>query len=249
VGSYIRFTQQLLGVKIRDVGMSTASLAVEPTPRQEDGEDVRYDVVTLNYDMILERCAEAIRQLGAKELRFNTVTTESPVAHLPWLVKLHGSADDQTSIIPPTWRKTLDERVEKQWRKAFELVRDANYIRVIGYSLPDSDAYVRFLLKSAVAESKHLKRFDVLSIDHSASPVYQRYAEFVAFKYARYKATHTSSYLNHVSASPAAENPNAGERQRIFVNTSFSHESFMPDATRLTWRFPERGSRDFDRGE
>lgn len=105
-----------------------------------------YDVVSLNYDCVLEKAMTYLNDtFGAgTEFRFRRAHEGAPanVPHQPTLAKLHGSVDSGV-IVPPTWKKAATPEIEAQWNAAHSLLIKANHIRVIGYSLPPTDAYVQ----------------------------------------------------------------------------------------------------------
>jgi SIR2-like domain len=144
-----------------------------------------YSVITLNYDMVLENFAEHFSSFtSSEELKFSR-----PSAGLregfPMLVKLHGSVDDGT-VIPPTWNKSLHPKIEQEWRHAYKLLSSANHICILGYSLPENDAYVRYLLKSSLMETGNLKTIDVVCVDNDGT-VKKRYDLFISLKYPKYR--------------------------------------------------------------
>ena len=67
----------------------------------------------------------------------------------------------------------------------------------MGYSLPDTDSYVRYLLKSAVIEAPRLKRIDVLCRDEDGR-VKGRYDAFVAMPFYRFRNLDMADYLETV---------------------------------------------------
>ncbi len=161
------------------------------------GSSPEYAVVTLNYDRVLENWADFISNhygstgyigysVGSKDI-------DSRVCASVSLVKLHGGVDDST-IVPPTWSKAVHPEILGAWKRAFALLRDATQIRVLGYSLPDSDSYVRYLLKAAAARAPHLKNFDVLCLDPDGS-VERRYRDFVRLRYFRFSKRSVEQYL------------------------------------------------------
>lgn len=144
-----------------------------------------YSVITLNYDLVLENYAEYFSQNTLGEgLKFNRPTKKNQEAS-PYLVKLHGSVDTNV-IVSPTWNKTITSQIEKEWDAAYQLLSSANYIFVVGYSLPDSDAYVKYLLKSSVMKSENLKKIDVLCKDNDGS-VKNRYNSFITLPSPKYR--------------------------------------------------------------
>jgi len=144
---------------------------------READSGVRYSTISLNYDMVLETMAEHINATFRSSKRhFVPQATGSGTP----LVKLHGSVVDQSSIVPPLLNKQY-ENLAGLWGEAFRILKSANEIRVVGYSLPEADSYVRFLLRSAAVETTHLQRIDVLCQDDTGR-VQRRYGNFITFK-------------------------------------------------------------------
>jgi hypothetical protein len=158
----------------------------------------RYGVITLNYDKVLEGYDALLRaELGVAQdvLAFSTgpATWEEPFAARPLLVKLHGSVDSDR-LVPPTWSKAIDRQILPAWRMAYNMLVMANHLRVIGYSLPDSDAYMRYLLKAAVMSAPNLKNIDVLCLDPDGA-VQRRFDKFVRLPTYRFKSASVTDYL------------------------------------------------------
>lgn len=155
---------------------------------------VQYDVVTANYDCVLEDvCSYANRVFGvSRPLRFRRSPTED--AQLPALAKLHGSVDGGP-IVPPTWSKGAHSQIAPAWELAREVLGRAQHIRFVGYSLPEADSYVRYLLKSAVLESDHLKSISALCLDPKKD-VRARFEGFVTHRSFRFQNQDTVSLLH-----------------------------------------------------
>ncbi|MCC7422535.1 MAG: SIR2 family protein [Planctomycetaceae bacterium] len=165
-----------------------------------------YAVITLNYDTILENVADYLNThyLTRKHFRkdFNKAPGEDVFSGC--LAKLHGSADDG-EIIPPTWNKTLsNKQIAKSWKLGRWLIESANHIRFIGYSLPDGDYYIQYLLRASIIRNQHLKSLDVLCLDRDGS-VQRRYEDFVAFPKMRFLSGDAIIYLN--SATQTKQQP------------------------------------------
>ncbi len=151
-----------------------------------------YSVITLNYDMVLESYAgyverNHVRRYANEEedLAFRLGPEPAPIGKRGVsLAKLHGSVDTGV-IVPPTWNKALNQDLLDSWKLAFGLLERANHIRIIGYSLPTADAYVKYLLKAAVIGAPHLKSIDVLCMDGDGRvrESYERFVEFDRFKF------------------------------------------------------------------
>jgi hypothetical protein len=123
----------------------------------------------------------------------------------PSLAKLHGSVDDM-SIIPPTWNKSIHKKIDLEWRLAYKLLSSANHIRILGYSLPDNDAYVKYLLKSSILESENLKTIDIICMDKDEQ-VKSKYDSFISLKYPKYRFINgdIKNYLSWLSNPDGAE--------------------------------------------
>lgn len=167
-------------------------------PSDSTKQEVQYSVVTLNYDLVLEMIAEFVNVHYGTSRSFHRSVGPTTTKGLTgaFLSKLHGSIDSG-GIIPPTWNKTLNQQeLLAEWRLAYKLLSKANHIRVIGYSLPINDNYIRYLLRTAVIRSAHLKAIDVLCWDPDGS-VQQRFDEFILFRKYRFKSSRTEDYLRH----------------------------------------------------
>ncbi len=142
---------------------------------------------------------------------------------MPVLSKLHGSVDLDL-IIPPTWAKGTTPEITMTWRNAFQILKESNHLRFIGYSLPTADAYIKYLIKSAAIQSKHLKSIDVICLDLDGS-VKQRYDEIIKFTDYRFANKNTSLYLKELYDSTKK----LGMIRRKFQMNHLEqvHENFM----------------------
>jgi hypothetical protein len=157
----------------------------------------RYSVITLNYDMVLENCFSHLRHFyhAENKIGFSLEIDEGDMfLQNTYLAKLHGSVDTK-EIVPPTWNKGLNDVIKPAWQLAYKLLTEANHIRVIGYSLPTADAYIKYLLKAAVIECEHLKTIDVLCRDDHKKTVENRFNELICFPKQRFKNGDVLDYL------------------------------------------------------
>ena len=148
-----------------------------------------------------------------------------PSTHLAiWrpLAKLHGSTHDG-NIVPPTWSKGVVTSVVPAWELAHNLLSEATQIRIIGYSLPTADSYLKYLLKSAVIKEQNLKRIDVICRDPDGS-VRKRYDEFIKFDYYKFVAGDVSKYLEIHNLQM---NGNVGRNEVLFNKIETAHTLFM----------------------
>jgi len=78
------------------------------------------------------------------------------------------NVDEEPVIVPPTWNKTqYHETLSNVWSRAAEELSDAENIFAIGYSLPMSDAFFRYLYALGTVGRTTLKRFWVFNPDRS----------------------------------------------------------------------------------
>ncbi len=160
--------------------------------------EYEYSIVSLNYDCVLEIIATHFDKHSDEEISF--LRNDSPNSMYnslkPQLIKIHGSVDTEI-LVPPTWNKQLEERIRRIWSDAYQLLSNANEIRIIGYSLPESDAYVKYLLKAASIETRNLKTIDVICMENGDT-VQARYERFIEPEKSNYKNINMTMYLNKV---------------------------------------------------
>jgi len=195
--SYGHFVVGLFGARVQPVPQTSLLRCVtSPDPHPH------YDVVTLNYDRVLEKAADATEKHPfetACGVTFEAPGSWRPEGTAPLLSKLHGSVGAKY-IVPPTWQKAQFPEVVSAWTDAHKALRLANAIRVVGYSLPDSDSYVRFLLKSAVVANDNLQQVEAICLDPDGS-VKERFDAFLDFKGYRFVSAPVESYLQRLKHS------------------------------------------------
>jgi hypothetical protein len=66
-------------------------------------------------------------------------------------------------LVPPSWDKSEYSRVmQPVWTRAVEAIKTATRICVIGYSMPETDAFFKFLLALGLAENDRLYKLIVV---------------------------------------------------------------------------------------
>ena len=75
---------------------------------------MRYSVVSLNYDEVVERFANALSTTYGGDVDLLHSVDGFSSGPMPFLTKLHGSVHN-SSIIPPTFNKVLDEGTIQRW--------------------------------------------------------------------------------------------------------------------------------------
>jgi hypothetical protein len=171
-----------------------------------DHPQFEYSFVTLNYDLVLEKAFEYLTNAFGVSLTLARPTGSTEFdPRRPPLAKLHGSVDSGT-IVPPTWSKGASGgKVAAEWALAYRLLSEAHHIRIIGYSLPEGDAYVRYLLRAAAVKSFFLKQIDVICLDQRGTEK-ARYKDFVTFPNFRFSPKPVQAMFNHMLSSQSGGN-------------------------------------------
>lgn len=112
------------------------------------------------------------------------------------IAKLHGDVESG-KIILPTWNKLISPEISESWKLAFNVLKSANHIRIMGYSLPETDAYVKYLVKAAVLSSTNLKSIDIICLDNDQI-IEKRYRNFVDFHKMRFISGDVIDYFDTI---------------------------------------------------
>lgn len=149
----------------------------------------QYSMITLNYDTFPEQCIEFIDKNYPNETEKYKLI-ESP--HFQY-TKLHGSIGGNISI--PSWNKVGNNPESKSWKQAYDALKNANEIRILGYSLPDTDAYVKYLFGISLKDSFNLQKIDVITLDSDGKTKDRFDRLFESSKILRFKDTNLSKYI------------------------------------------------------
>ncbi len=162
-----------------------------------EGKVPRTTFITFNYDSLLE---DGLDHAG---IEFKLVGPEENEGDVPdagnrvQVLKLHGSvtwgalrggqierfasfsalmeADRVPLIVPPTWRKGTVPGLTRIWDAAVDAVSTATRLVFIGFSVPKTDSYFRYLLAAGLGSNISLRSLSV--IDSSRLPVLERLKE------------------------------------------------------------------------
>lgn len=218
------FVASMLGIRFEDYRSNRGS---GPVLLKEKERNYAYSVISLNYDMILENYASYLHETfnchGIDSLDFN-IDHYDPEWKKPHLSKLHGSVHNR-EIVPPTWAKGTHPSIVNTWKTAYQILKDSNHVRFIGYSLPVADSYLKYLLKSAVIESHHLKTLDVICMDWNGE-VKSRYDDFFSLSNYRFKNSSIVDLAVEISKATISGS-GIGLEERTFKNTESAYEAFM----------------------
>lgn len=224
---YGHFLMSVMNLKVNYLREKAGGSVNNQYLTSKQDSNFRYSFITLNYDLVIEKVVEYINRHyppieGGVAITINRASGEYDRS---WnslnLAKLHGSVDDR-KIVPPTWSKSLQTDIRKEWSRAYQILKDANYIRFVGYSMPSSDSYVQYLLKSASIISLHLKGIDAVCLDPEGS-VRQRFDKFVEFNDKRFCSISTQDYLGAIKVHQI-EGAERFHRDARFESVESSHE-------------------------
>lgn len=218
--SYAFFSLCLFGVKFATSKTGNANKGDLKLQRKLN-DNCRYSVITLNYDLILENCVNSINSYYSPELNFEFERNKYLKEwDFPQLCKLHGSVDLK-NIIPPSWAKNTSENsIQKTWENAYNILKDATQVRIIGYSLPITDNNVRFLLKSAMLKNQSLKKIDVICLDKNGI-INSIYDDFIDFNYYDFRNNRIENYLSPVMKLKKSDN------HIVFNDLEELHKNFV----------------------
>jgi hypothetical protein len=92
------------------------------------------------------------------------------------------SAVEKPLILPPVFNKMNSSKINAVWNAALEVLRNAKNIIIVGYSLPKTDIYMQYFLKSAIGPNSGLQKiivFDpvLFKENEKNSEMRQRYKE------------------------------------------------------------------------
>jgi len=152
----------------------------------------RSSIITFNYDNLVERSIEALGgtyHYGV--VGRHQVPGKIPYdkEHGIAILKLHGSVNwaypgkpgrnftifdnyDEVlenqlvpQIVPPTWNKTIADRLAEVWAASIERLSTATKIVVIGFSMPKTDQHFKYLLAAGLKENFSLR--EIIFVDPS----------------------------------------------------------------------------------
>jgi len=156
-------------------------------------------VITFNYDLVLEDnlgCFSVRPDYCLDEKSYSKATRPTPNA--PKVIKVHGSVnwedkgrlgvnvvhdagqvlaseDGRAFLIPPTWAKGTQTRLSRLlWSNAVDAIQKAHRIVIIGYSMPQTDLYFKYLLAAGLRDNSSLRRLTIInpsSLDEAFSEI------------------------------------------------------------------------------
>jgi hypothetical protein len=202
---YGAFAASLAGMQVaqRRTEGTNVFIGYQASPQVQP--NVRYGVITLNYDAILELALAAFNTRCLADVQPTDSADDFEAGRGLSLAKIHGDAQKGV-IVPPTWSKALTSEMQAAWSLAYRMLSTATQIRILGYSLPPTDSYIKYLLRAAAVHSEHLKRIDVACLDPDGT-VRSRYEEFISFRRKRVESIDLRRYLELVAFYATTSEP------------------------------------------
>ncbi|MBS1560990.1 MAG: SIR2 family protein [Bacteroidetes bacterium] len=164
------------------------------------------DLVTLNYDTVIEEALAGLGKsvnynasyLSIDSLRASVFNNNPSAVNV---FKLHGSSNwalpgkqgknvtvfqnyetIQTmnltpEIVPPVWNKEANGVLSSVWGNAMKSLEKASHIVVFGYSFPETDQHMKYLLSAGLEQNIRLRSVSVL--DPYPTGVVERVEKFL----------------------------------------------------------------------
>ncbi|MGJ4748403.1 hypothetical protein ACQV5M_18720 [Leptospira sp. SA-E8] len=219
IASFIKY---LCGIDLGKNFVSGRGNVVSSSVRTN--RNYKYSLVTLNYDLFPELCIDFINENYPNSNGNKYYISSEKDSQLQY-IKLHGSVGGNINL--PSWNKVGNAPESQSWKAAFELLKDANEIRILGYSLPDTDAYVKYLFGIALRDSFNLQKIDVITLD-SDGKTKERFTNI--FENSKILRFREHGDLNHYMSRLFTDNVvrDYWISDQIFENR---HESFMTDSS------------------
>lgn len=138
-------------------------------------------VITTNYDLVCESGLKTISGFKLEHFPFKQKLDETTVP----ILKLHGSIDwretpiDSPNIIPPTWMKWYyqSDKYRLIWREAERYINESDTMLFIGYSMPEIDMAVRYLIRSGLQSTSRGTKPKTIFVLTKDAQVEKRYRE------------------------------------------------------------------------
>jgi hypothetical protein len=143
--------------------------------------------ITLNYDTILEEALSDLKipfwyGFKGERVKFEPNANGSDARAAVKVLKLHGSInwargrEDSTllrifrtyedllvtghrpELLPPTWKKIIEDQLETVWETAVESLSTATRIIIIGFSMPPTDMHFKYLMAAGLQKNVSIRK-------------------------------------------------------------------------------------------
>ena len=101
--------------------------------------------------------------------------TQSPDEFRTMKCKNCGNPAYQPLLVPPSWDKSEYSEVMKPvWKIAVDELKAATRIIIVGYSMPETDAFFKYLLTLALSENHRLYKLIVIDLGDNVNQKFQK---------------------------------------------------------------------------
>lgn len=197
-----------------------------------------YSVLILNYDLVLEQVCDFLNSLTTNGQSFNFLrpTKAEEVNNENLLIKLHGSITDEIFVLP-TWNKSISNGSSTvDWQIALRKLSQAHSIRILGYSLPETDYYLQYLFEAAASlrDMENLESIDILCLDDRSDSVHERYGKFISSEHQemRFVNRDIKIYLKSIFKKRDFSLDTSGGYIVKYKNLEEVHENFFKENAR-----------------
>ena len=149
----------------------------------EDPENVHVDLLKLHGSVNWAQCNKCekvtIKELGNAS-PLGMIERDKDIARLRpsrliGSIHCQGAEREQPFIVPPTWNKHEHyAAIAPVWRRAAQRLGQAENIFIIGYSLPQTDQFFRYLYALGTMGPSRIQRFHVFNPDGTVDERYQQ---------------------------------------------------------------------------
>lgn len=100
--------------------------------------------------------------------------TENPAAFRAMVCPVCGKGPCELLLVPPSWDKSEYRQIIRSvWARAVTELTRATRLCIVGYSMPEVDAFFRYLLTIALARNNHLYKLIVVDSNPEMEARYQ----------------------------------------------------------------------------
>jgi len=172
-------------------------------------------IVTLNWDLLLERALTDHGIHYSYEKKSGSLTVSKPHGSINWLLsgsssKLTGAKrsfqsegkivvcapeslpedhDSVPAIIPPSIAKKWPPAFDAIWKQSWSSLHNADEVYILGFSLPPEDLHVRFVMRTAIrANESGRTRSLLVKLVNPDRSVYLRFASLMSSRIEHFEA-------------------------------------------------------------
>ena len=109
---------------------------------------------------------------NGRSYKFRVISHINPQNNLPWAIFYVEGEAAPIIVAPTVFKHQADGPYAEQWCEAAKALVAATHLVFIGYSFPESDAYMRYFLGASLAENVALEAIHI--IDPQADTIVQR---------------------------------------------------------------------------